>query len=541
MTPEEQKAALLAKMNAARGLPPTLAVPPDAAQALAANQSGAIPLGPGATPITDELARLNPKTAPTNAPIAPAENLLPNGDPELLRRIEQTRAMLGRQEEKPSPLGIQTPSFSMKSYTGPAMLGTVKSAVGQMGELKLPDPAPYKDQLDRAEKSRRQGLEILRDSQQTLANTRAQINEDAQRKMKAEQSRYLEARGRAEGAVAEKKAVEQQIIDDIAGTKIKRKNPYTDSGPGKGVALVLLGAISGAAAGFRGKESQVIDIINSNIERDYQAQKDALEGKQQKLAVARQSRIDALSGVKDEDERHHIYVQASLRDAQLRLAQAADLASSDDARAKYFEGIGLLEQQLAANGMSMDTQRFNSEMSRIEAIIKGASTQVHTQEQTGVKPTKDLQRMELEMKQRVIPGREYRKEGSPGPTQQDYETAVALDADLKAFNRLAANAAALYREVGGGSVAPDRWAGDKRRRLMSLANEMVLIRKKAENMGAALTENEQRLLNIDDPNKLALEWLASLSEGVRSFGEKAEDTINNRGFYLTKPAIEPDI
>lgn len=506
---------LVAKALAAQGKAPqttTVDFMPD-------KPIGPTPLpGPGG-PLTDELAATRPPVSKLSKdmpplPTGPEDLLGGKPDPALVERLARERA--AAPGTPPSAGAAPTGSGSLAD---PDVLRKIAKA-GLSGGIGTKDiEAGYKS----ARANLMASAEFSQKAQQKEAEHKAEVAQWEGLKREAEAQRHAEASAKAQKEADEQEKRVKAIADEVTTAKASRKNPYADAGGGKGIGLVLLAGIAGAAAGFRGRESNALQIVNDNIERDYQQQKDAIDEKKTGLATQQGLYKQLAAKIKDEDERHAAFRVATIQDAQRYLARAADSSVDERAKAEYFKNIGLLEQQKANDLLELKAKTHASRIQSFTLALNAEETLARMK--TGPAPISPREaQMNREVAQRVLPG--HKTEGEP--TQQDYEQAkVIADAQAR-WNAIIPRIQQL-RQKNGGSLLPARLSDDDRAEVAALANELKLVRKSAENMGAALTENEEKLLNVLDPNTIG-QMLPQLIAAHESFNRGADIQLRNRKF-----------
>lgn len=481
---------------------------------------------PSSGPLSDELAATRPPVSQLSKdlppPLSGPVDLL-GGKPEVTP--EQVAAS---QQRTPSPAGAQTPPAGSapgisSSYQGPIdpkLVGQI-AKMGMAGGVKTSD-------IETGYKSARANLmasaEFSQKAQQKEAEHRAEVAQWEGMKREAEEQRYAEASAKAQKEADDQEQRVKTLADDVSKAKASRKNPYADAGGGKGIGLVLLAGIAGAAAGFRGKDSQALQIINDNIERDYQQQKDAIDEKKSGLATQQGLYKQLAAKVKDEDERHATFRVAMLQDAQRYLARAADASADERAKAEYYQKIGLLEQQKNNDLLELRTKTQTARTQSLNLALNAAQTQVS--EKTGPAPISPREAiMNREVAQRVLPG--HKTEGEP--TQQDYEQAKVIADARQRWNAIVPRLQEIRRKNGGGTLLPAKMSAEDRAEVEALANELKLVRKSAENMGAALTANEEKLLNVLDPNSV-FQVMPQLLAAHEAFNRGADIQLRNRKY-----------
>lgn len=190
------------------------------------------------------------------------------------------------------------------------------------------------------------GLNQIKAAQEKLGQNQADVWELTQLKEEAERARHEVALKKANEEADLQQKKNDALATELAGMKPTARNPYSENGGGKGIALVLLSAIAGAASGLQGRENRSIEIINGNIEADYQRQKDAYERGERGLGEGRNLYREIAQKIKDEDERHATFANVNYLEAQKYLAQAADRAQSESSQGEIIKSIGLLEQSM---------------------------------------------------------------------------------------------------------------------------------------------------------------------------------------------------
>lgn len=437
------------------------------------------------------------------------------------------------EQSSPAPGALPSPAGSGGSgisVSGPIGAGGLMASASRKYALKTGD---IETELGKARQEQQKGIQEAQDANARLAGTQAQVHELYGLKMEAEQARYQEARAKAEAKAADQDAAVTKAIDEVSRLhEPTRRNPYAEGGGGKGAALVLLSAISGAAAGFRGRESQALEIINANVERDYAEAKEANEAKRKNLTTQQQIYRDLKGRVRDEDELHAAFRATIFQDVQRRLALAVDLAGTEAKKGDLMQAMGLVGRQAEMDKLALREKTFSA-LEQDETRRANAMAHAATLSARGESGSPRERMQQREESKYVIPGHTYNKKGSPAPTEKDYEQAKPIAAAIESWN---ANIGQLMRlrEKNGGTLIPTRMSGDDRATMEGLVRELKLTRKTAENMGAALTTNEELLMNLADPNMIG-QMLPQLMVANKSFNAKTETMLGNLGYKRDVP------
>jgi len=389
-------------------------------------------------------------------------------------------------------------------------------------------------ELEKANAQIQSGMKEQADVQQRLASTKDFINTMSDLKLEKQEEKSAADRAAAQNTANAKEAEIKGIVDDIAKTKPTRKNPYSDQGPGKGIALVLMSALAGAAAGFRGKESQVGQIIDANIERDYNQQKDALENKRTNLGIQKGIYGELSKKVNDVDDRFAAFKLSTLQDTQRRLVRAVDAATNDESKGKLLEAMGLVEQKKQLLFADLRQKNFSNEIAKRGMQIEEEKLSIA--KNAGPKPNKTIEAEQEAIKQRSIPGWKYKKEGSPGPTSQDYEQSKPIVDAAESWNSQVGRLVELRKKIGAGLLPSS--SNEVRSEMEQISRELILLRKVSENMGAALTVNEEQLLGMSDPNKIGM-YLPQLLTASKAFNAKAAQQVGSRGYTRESSFMSP--
>lgn len=527
------KSAALAqyyKTASAPAAPPGLDSPIDEGAVSPAGQPPPRQVSPLEKKWSADFSARNPSGAQTSpllgAPVAPPR--APAAPPMTLEE-----KMLAAQGKAPAPPpDVASPAQSSGERSGP-IAGTkgLMDLSKQAGALPKMDIEGIKGRLGAAQAEQNKGLEMRTAAEEKLGAATADIQQAEIDQAKLEAERYKKIQTESQAAADAKRQEMTDLAADIAAKSPSRKNPYSEAGGGKGIALILMSAIAGASAGFRGKENQTLEIINGNIERDYQQQKDKQEGKKGNLATQNALYRDLKDKIKDERELHLAYGIAAHQDAGLRLAKAATTANSEQARGKYFEAMGLNAQAQEMKLVQLAAMKNDETMRSLQLQATIGSTQEHVK--WGPPPMSDKMAMRREDEaQRAMPG--YHTKGAP--SKEDYEQAKPIYESLERGQRLFSRLMEMSKE--GYKMTPERLSDFQTTRA-ALTREIQNIRKSpgGENMGAALSEYEVKLMNIPDTNSFRA-VVPQLRVAQESMLEKGVMGLELRKFYRDTPFQE---
>lgn len=216
-----------------------------------------------------------------------------------------------------------TPAPQSQPQPQPQQAMDPRSALGTMGIAGSGLPAGY----DAALAKQKRALQMKAEAEAREAATQEAIRADQLRR-----GAEIEAAGQAKLAEVEKEG--EQLKQDIAESKIDPKRLYSSMGTGN----KLLGAIGMLLTGAGGGDPMA--IINKSIDRDIEAQKENLAGKNNLLAynmkktgdikqATAQTKLDLLNSV------------------EVKLKQVASVAQGENAKAAALAGMAALDQQRA--------------------------------------------------------------------------------------------------------------------------------------------------------------------------------------------------
>lgn len=281
---------------------------------------------------------LNAGIAPTGQPLAS----LPQNEP-----VPEPQAA--------SPAPTVTPAQTQqiaKDYTNnlqqpPAPTLTLPTGGGGGGGQSLKD-------LEEAKKLGLKGLEEDVAAKSDLAQKNAKTLGDV---IVNRQQEAGEAQAYAQQIAQAHAANEQfmnQKIADIENAKEDPNHWWNSRSTGQKVGLGISAILAGFASGFAGKENPVLQMMDKNINRDLEAQRNNLANKKASLEMRNKVFAQHMQGLQDEQMAHHsakAAIYASLAD---QVEQQKQLATNplEQARADQLKselmGKAVAEKQAAS-------------------------------------------------------------------------------------------------------------------------------------------------------------------------------------------------
>jgi hypothetical protein len=271
---------------------------------------------------------------------------------------------------------------------------------------------------------------------------------------------------------------------------------------------IFLGAIGGALTGKGGNVA--LDIVNSAIDKDIEAQKDAYNRLKGKMADKQSAYSMAMNELGNEQAAVLAAQASGLKMTELKLKSVAAQAQSEEVRAKALMGIGALKEEQAKVGMMLNQQIQKSTALR-QATTQGV-------EDPSILP-EDVQKRVVKM-----PNGLYRPAISDSAAKIVNEVTIASDGMKSILKQM--------RDLNSPALPFDQ----KRALAEALKTEYILQKKTAEQLGVlSQVDKEMVESTLGNPGG----WRPGRTDALIDLAEKNLEKKLNSTYTTYVPGYKP--
>ena len=384
--PSPDSAAMARQLGLAPPVSMPVVSPPVVAPASVGLQLPAGIAPPGTQPVA--MAPLPPAPAPVAAPapVGPPPGPKPVAGPqglgaaaaypEAFDALKAARAEAVDVVRTPEPLRVARGELAQAYGTAldavvpaeekarRAVAGAYSQAAGAVGRLPS---VTWEEKRKRDEQGYLATFDDEREAAGRLSEAQ-QVRLDEQAQAKAREARLMEEQAANEAAFqrdeadarAAYRAQTQRQVDEVREMKVDPGRYYRDANSWTGVLTAVGGALAGALSGFQGRsDNAFVDIINKNIDRDINAQVQAIGQKNASIADRNSLYAQLVASHKDE----------TLARAQTRMAMLESARTHAESEAMR---LGTPEAKARADALDAQLAR---QQEQAKAAVDGAEEQ----------------------------------------------------------------------------------------------------------------------------------------------------------------------